>query len=176
MISQGVIVQVIAVPWQRSMRTMGIGNIVNYERSAQLIPPIIIGSSTTPLQRNHAHNRCALRALRSARAHHSPTIARPQHTHHNQTGCDSSYGQPIGSDCHLGWACPQVRQPSRRAWRHRVRVVRDRRVDGRFSGSGEMILAWLSHGVTFIAQVPTLISEFSAARRGRYEPKILVCL
>jgi hypothetical protein len=126
---------------------------------------------------NHAHHRCALQALRPALAHHSTTIARPRHTHHNQTGCGSSYGRPTGSDCHLGWACPQVQQPSRRAWRHRGRVDRGRRVDGRSSGSSGMILASLSHGVTFFAQVSTLISEiveqrerdeifFSAARRG----------
>jgi hypothetical protein len=159
MINQEVIVQIMTVPWQRSVRAIG-----RYKRSAQLMPPIIIGSSTPSLQMNHAHHRCALQALRSALAHHSPTIARPRHTHRNQTGRGSSYGRPTGSDCHLGWACPQVRQPSRRAWRHHVRVVRDRRVDGRSSGSGEMILAWLSHGVTFFAQYTHLISEIVEQR------------
>jgi hypothetical protein len=131
-----------------------------HEPSAQLlVSPIIIGSSTPSLQMDHAHHCCALQALRFALAHHSPTIARPRHTHHNQTGCGSSYGQPTGSDCRLGWACPQPRQTSRRAWRHRVPVDLDRRVDGRSSGSGGMILGWLSHGVTFLAQGYTLISE-----------------
>jgi hypothetical protein len=42
---------------------------------------------------------------------------------------------------------------------HRGRVDRGRRVDGRSSGSSGMVLASLSHGVTFFAQVSTLISE-----------------
>jgi hypothetical protein len=150
------------------MRAIGIDNIVDMNEMpscySTVMPPIIIGSSTPSLQMNHAYHRCALQALRSALAHHSPTIARPPHTHHNQTGCGSSYGQPTGSDCHLGWACPRVRQPSRRAWRHRVRVDRVRRVDGRFSGSGGMILEWLSHGVTFFTQEFTLVSKIVEQR------------
>jgi hypothetical protein len=149
---------------------MGIDNIVDKNQvpvPSYRLPPIIIGSSTPSLQINHAHRRRALQALRSSLAHHSPTIARLQYTHHNQTGCGSSYGQPIGSDCHLGWACPQVRQPSRRAWRHRVPVDRDRRLDGRSSGLSGMILALPSHGVTFFAEVLALISEIVEADRKR---------
>ena len=109
---------------------------------------------TPSLHVNHqVYHRCAFQALRSSLAHHSPTIAQLRHMHHNQTVCGSSYGQPIGSDCHLGWACHQVRHPSQRAWRRRVPVDRDRRVDGRSSGSGGMIPAWLSHGVTFCASI-----------------------